>query len=404
MKNSSIHLLVYMKGGIFIYKCSLCGNEDEKYIGYRNGKPYCRRCINFIGEPVDDSVFIRDYKGSFTINYSLSKEQKEVSNKALNNFKNGKDTLIYAVCGAGKTELVFESIHYALSNKLTVGFAIPRRDVVIELAFRLQNTFKKYKVISVYGGNTDNKVGDIICLTTHQLFRYEKYFDLLILDEIDACPFKGNYVLNALFRRSIKGNYIMMTATPSKEILDEFRNGKDKELLELYVRYHHKPIPVPVIKRSIKVLLPFIVVKNLLRFKSLKKPLLIFVPTINYCEKLYNFIKIFAKSGNFVHSKRIERSQIIEDFKNKKYDFLVTTAVLERGVTIKNLQVIIYKADNDIFTKEGLIQISGRVGRVIGATSGEIIYISETTTKAMKDSIDEINRANRVLQNMLQRT
>ena len=152
------------------------------------------------------------------------------------------------------------------------------------------------------------------------------------------------------------------------------------------------------------MLLPFIVVKNLLRFKSLKKPLLIFVPTINYCEKLYNFIKIFAKSGNFVHSKRIERSQIIEDFKNKKYDFLVTTAVLERGVTIKNLQVIIYKADNDIFTKEGLIQISGRVGRVIGATSGEIIYISETTTKAMKDSIDEINRANRVLQNMLQRT
>ena len=68
-----------------------------------------------------------------------------------------------------------------LKKGLQVGFAIPRRDVVIELSQRLADAFKNYNVICVYGGHTANLEGDIICLTTHQLYRYEKYFDLLIL-------------------------------------------------------------------------------------------------------------------------------------------------------------------------------------------------------------------------------
>lgn len=380
-----------------MFKCSICGNEDEKYIGYINGKPYCRRCISFKGEPADYSIVIHKYKGQAKINYPLSEEQEKISKDALNAIKRHEDVLIYAVCGAGKTELVFKSIEYALKNKMTVGFAIPRRDVVIELAIRLQRTFKNYSVISVYGGNTGLLSGDIICLTTHQLYRYENYFDLLILDEIDAFPFKNDYVLNAMFKRSVRGNYIKMSATPSDEDIKEFKKGKKKNLLELYTRYHRKPIPVPTIKIVPSFLMAYTVLKNLKRLLEKKKVVFVFTPTIDECEILYKMLKIFAKQGNFVHSKRKNREQIIEDFRQGKYQYLVTTAVLERGVTVKDLQVIIYHANHEIYTKEALVQISGRVGRVIGATEGEVIYVGYKKTEAMVKSVEDIKRANSYL-------
>ena len=143
--------------------------------------------------------------------------------KVLENYKNKINTLIYAVCGAGKTELVFRAIEYALSLSQHVGFAIPRRDVVIELRNRLASSFSNNKVIALYGGNTKEKEGDIIVLTTHQLYRYNHYFDLLILDEIDAFPYRDNDVLHALFLRSIKGNYCLMSATPSEKAIEEFK-------------------------------------------------------------------------------------------------------------------------------------------------------------------------------------
>ena len=358
---------------------------------------YCRRCISFCGEEGDDSLFERKFKGESKLNYKLSKDQDEIASRTLESIINHKNVLIHAVCGAGKTELVYKSINYGLKNRWRIGFAIPRRDVVIELSKRLQNAFSQYIVTSIFGGNTNLLSGDILCLTTHQLFRFKNYFDLLILDEIDAFPYKGNYVLNEIFKRSVRGNYILMSATPSENLLLEFKNDEDKTLLELHTRYHKQPIPVPQIKINLKVILPLLILKKLKQFIKEDKQTFIFCPTIEECENLYYFLKNFAKQGFFIHSKCKDRSERIEDFRKGKYKYLVTTAVLERGVTVKNLQVIIYNSSSEIYSKEALIQISGRVGRVLGATDGEIIYYAERKSEAMVQSIKEIEYENTFL-------
>ena len=287
-------------------------------------------------------------------------------------------------------------IDYALKNKLTVGFAIPRRDVVIELAKRMESAFKGYIVTCVYGGNNSLLVGDIVCLTTHQLYRYKNYFDLLILDEIDAFPYKGNEVLNNIFKRSIKSHYILMSATPSKKEIEEFNSGNNK-MVTLFKRHHGRPIPVPKIKVMPSIFSYWFLIKKTNEFINKGKPLLIFVPTIFDCKNVYFLLKNFAKQGFLVHSQRKDREQIIDDFRTKKYKYLVTTAVLERGVTLKNLQVIIFKADSEIYSSSALIQISGRVGRVNDAPDGEIIYIGKRKTKEMLESIETIKHANESL-------
>ena len=377
------------------FTCPICGNTDIHSIGYLNGKPYCRRCISFRGEEVE-------YKPSYpkkapiNLSYELSQEQKELSDKLVENYKKGIDSLVYAVTGSGKTEISLQVIQYALRCGEKVAFALPRRDVAIELYNRLKDIFKFNRVICLYGGHTKDKEGDIVVLTTHQLYRYKNYFSLIILDEIDAFPFKDDPVLHNMFFQSLCGHYVMMSATPSDDVVKFFKQ-KDKGILYLSTRFHRHPLPVPtIIKLSVWRQYLFLV-KKVRKMISENKQVFIFAPTIELCEKTYRFLSIFIKGGSYVHSKRIKRKEIIDAFRNGFYSYLVTTSVLERGVTVSNLQVIIVQTDHKIYEKGVLVQIAGRVGRKANAPSGEVIFLASKVTNAITDSINNICKSNEAL-------
>ncbi len=378
------------------FVCERCGNKDSRFIGYLNGKPYCRKCISFKGQEVNYEKPIPK-EAPLNLHYSLSQEQARLSEQIVQNYKNGIDTLVYAVCGAGKTEISYAIISYAIYNGLTVGFALPRRDVVIELFWRLKESFPKNKIVAVYGQHTGTLKGDIIILTTHQLYRYKNYFDLLVMDEIDAFPFKDNDVLISMYKKSLRGHAVLMSATPSQEVINEFK-GENHAILELRTRFHKKEIPVPKIKVFPSAFSPFYLIHKLRKYKKENKPVFIFAPTIERCEMLYKMISPFIKGGDFVHSKREKRAEIIADFKKNKYLYLVTTSVLERGVTFKNLQVIVTDADTeDIYNSSTLIQIAGRVGRKTDAPEGDVIFLGEKTTDSMRRAINEIKFCNTFL-------
>ena len=381
------------------YKCPICGNSNPIYIGTRNNHPYCRLCISFRGKEADEP-FIEPKDTKYKLTYSLSKEQKALSKQLVINYKNKINSLVKAVCGSGKTEIVLNTISYAIKKGLRVAFVVPRRDVAIELYLRFKEIFVDNKVILLYGGHHDYLTGDLICMTCHQLFRYEHYFDLIVMDEIDAFPYKGNEVLQAFFKRSLRGNYILLSATPSDEFVDSFNKDGGK-VLELFIRFHRHPLPVPkaIIGNRIKLL--YELIKELRNFLSKNKPVFIFTPTIEICERTFNLLRPIIRGGNYVHSKHSKRSEVIDNFRKGKYKYLVTTAVLERGVTIKNLQVIIYHADHSIYGSYSLVQIAGRVGRKKDAPTGEVIYLAEQFTKEMDKSIRGIQNANKTLQNLL---
>ena len=384
---------------IFNYTCPICGNTDSSSIGLLNGKPYCRRCISFKGEEAKEFYSFPKQSPIF-LSYELSDEQRELSNRLVRNFDNQINSLVYAVCGSGKTEICLSLIEHCVSKGLKVGFAVPRRSVCYELYCRFRNIFRKNKVVSVYGGHHQTIEGDIVCLTTHQLFRYQNYFDLLIMDEIDAFPFKGNDILQNMFEKSVRGNYVLLTATPTDELLKEFsKPGKD--LLKLFVRFHHHPLPVPKIVLGNDFNIHYILIKQLKTFLDSDKQVFIFVPTIENSIKISYLLRLFFHKGTYVNSKRDNNEEIIEDFREKKYRYLVTTAVLERGITVKNLQVIVFHADSYIYDDHALVQIAGRVGRKKDAPEGEVIFIGKNKTKHMEKAISDIISANKALQNML---
>ena len=381
------------------FVCPRCGNSNPRYIGYRNGEPYCRFCIVMNGKEAENNK--REKSPTvFRLSYKLSKEQTNLSTQILTNYKNHIDTLVNAVCGAGKTELVYRVIGYCLAQGKNVAFAVPRRDVVIELSARIREVFPFNSVISVFGGHSEKLEGDVVVLTTHQLYRYDHYFDLIILDEIDAFPFKNNKLLNQMFFRAVKGRIVMMSATPSNDVIEFFSQG-NRQILELNTRFHKHPLPVPQVITKIGIFkFPFLI-KKLNEFVRCGKKVFVFAPTIQRCELVYKITKIFVKNGIFVHSKCKDRTQKIKNFKEGKYDYLITTAVLERGVTFKNLQVIIFDADSEIYDSQALIQISGRVGRKKDAPEGEVLFLVNKETDEIRKTIETIRSKNKYLQNLL---
>lgn len=375
------------------FHCPRCGNSDGRLVGYRNGVPYCRVCLSFAGRDATKERAVTPGI-ELKLDYPLSPKQSECAQKTLSYIQRGKDVLIHAVTGAGKTELVYPSMAYVLEKRGRVGFATPRKDVVIDLLPRIQEAFPKAECLAVYGEHTALLEGDIVVLTSHQLYRYPDYFDLLVFDEIDAFPYRGNPQLKHFFRRSVHGRAILLSATPSREDIAEMRQ-KGGEVVELYERYHGGKLPVPEIQIAHSLLLKGLCAKALKEFLDQGKPVFVFVPTIAEGKKLFAFLNPLFEGGAFVSSKAAERKVEIDRFKKGKRRYLVTTSILERGVTVKNLQVIVYDSANDIYDAKALVQIAGRAGRKIDCRDGKVLFLADERSKAMQEAIDEIRTYNR---------
>ncbi|MDR2833852.1 MAG: DNA/RNA helicase, partial [Streptococcaceae bacterium] len=90
-----------------------------------------------------------------------------------------------------------------------------------------------------------------------------------------------------------------------------------------------------------------------------------------------------------------QRLEKVEAMRKQKIQCLITTTILERGVTFADVSVIVLGANHHVYTKSSLVQISGRVGRKLSRPTGRLIYLHDGKTKAMiqaKKQIQEMNR------------
>ena len=84
-----------------------------------------------------------------------------------------------------------------------------------------------------------------------------------------------------------------------------------------------------------------------------------------------------------VYSEDPLRKEKVQHMREKKIPLLLTTTILERGVTFPNLDVAVFGAEDRIFTESALVQIAGRVGRSSNYPSGDITFFHYGKTNAM---------------------
>lgn len=375
-------------------QCPRCHNEDNTYLYRYHNEYYCRKCIAFSRVNIHDVHITKrlHYEPKnvlFNLDFQLSPRQQDISHELLNHYQNGKNSYVWAVCGSGKTEVVFEVIQYALNQGHRVCFCIPRKELVKELYERIQSSFQNIDIGLLYGGCEKRKEAQFIICTMHQLYKFENDigFDLMISDEVDAFPFYQNDVLQEIFARCCLGNFIKLSATFKKEDII------DGELLIMNRRYHgvHLPVPCPILcpKWIQKWLLLLMVLK-------MKRKWIIYVPTIQQVEDVSKFLKRFCPRVQGISSKTRDAQKYINQLKIYPYYILVSTTLLERGITVENVHVIIYQCEHTIFDERTLIQIAGRVGRKPKYPTGDIYFLTAHQTKDIQKCIKTIKSLNKM--------
>ena len=360
-------------------RCKKCGNKIKELFTKRGSSYVCRKCLIY-KDTIKDKNYKRG-KGDYFLNYKLTLNQQKASRFILESIKLKSDCVLNAVTGAGKTEIIYPLIKFCIDNDYKMAIAIPRKDVVIELLERVKKDFRNASVIGVYGGNFNELYADIVILTTHQLYRYENYFDVIVIDEVDAFPFYNNEMLNHFLKRSTKGNIVYMSATVPNELLN-----KKLPVYYLNQRYHNQKLDIPKVK--------YLYTKNSVIScikKHNKGVLIVYFPTI---KMQLEFSKILKIDHYVINSKTLNRKQLLESLHHCENALILSTLVLERGVTFKNCNVIVVNADHNLFSYQNLVQISGRVGRHYLFPCGDIIFLVNRKNKQVKKAINFIKKCN----------
>ena len=390
--------------------CNRCGTKiDKASWKLQIGSYYCRACIQLGRVRSDQALYYfpqQAFPQEEVLRWqgTLTPFQSRVSQELVQSLTESKPMMVHAVTGAGKTEMMYQVVAEMIKKGRCVCIATPRIDVCIELYKRMTLDFSC--PISLLHGDSDPYFRTpLVISTTHQLLKFYQAFDLLIIDEVDAFPFVDNPVLYHAVSNAVtkNGKLIYLTATSTEE-LDKKVKKQEIKRVSLPRRFHGNPLVVPkkvwlkdLRKKIEKKQVPTKLLKLIKEQRKTSFPLILFVSEIELGEKILILLRRAFKNEiiELVTSKTDNRLELVEKFRNQEITILVSTTILERGVTFPKVDVFVIEANHRLFTKSALVQIAGRVGRNMERPTGELLYLAEGSSKEMMQAIKEIKEMNR---------
>ncbi len=389
--------------------CNRCGQAvDKERHQLPIGAYYCRSCLILGRVRSDEELYYfpqEEFPKADVLKWQgrLTDYQAKISQGLVEAVAKRKDSLVHAVTGAGKTEMIYQVVAQVIDQGGAVCLASPRIDVCLELYRRLKIDFA-CDISLLHGESEAYFRSPLVIATTHQLLKFYRAFDLLIVDEVDAFPYVDNPMLYHAVHQAVKeqGTKIFLTATSTDE-LDKRVSKGELSRLSLPRRFHGNPLIVPRkvwLENFQKYLNQKKLVPKLEQFvKKQRKtgfPLLIFASEIKrgqeFAEILQNNFP--NEKVDFVASTTENRLDVVEKFRRKEITILISTTILERGVTFPCVDVFVVEANHCLFSRSALVQIAGRVGRSMERPTGELIFFHDGTTMAIEKAIKEIREMN----------
>ena len=389
--------------------CNRCGQAvDKERHQLPIGAYYCRSCLILGRVRSDEELYYfpqEEFPKADVLKWQgrLTDYQAKISQGLVEAVAKRKDSLVHAVTGAGKTEMIYQVVAQVIDQGGAVCLASPRIDVCLELYRRLKIDFA-CDISLLHGESEAYFRSPLVIATTHQLLKFYRAFDLLIVDEVDAFPYVDNPMLYHAVHQAVKeqGTKIFLTATSTDE-LDKRVSKGELSRLSLPRRFHGNPLIVPRkvwLENFQKYLNQKKLVPKLEQFvKKQRKtgfPLLIFASEIKrgqeFAEVLQNNFP--NEKVGFVASTTENRLDVVEKFRRKEITILISTTILERGVTFPCVDVFVVEANHCLFSRSALVQIAGRVGRSMERPTGELIFFHDGTTMAIEKAIKEIREMN----------
>lgn len=420
VKQSGIQELPTIRIDAGNIRCYRCNHVTAKSLGaLPQGEFYCPHCINLGRVSTLNKFYHVPEPNQFTIiepvltwKGKLSPLQQQASEKISRGMAAHVQQLLWAVTGAGKTEMMFAGIAAAIKRGERIGIASPRVDVCLELFPRLKAAFANCDIALLHGRQElPYHYAQLTICTTHQLLRFYHAFDNLIIDEVDAFPYAANASLLYATKQAIKenGGCLYLTATPGDALLREI---KSKRLVVNYLplRYHGHLLPQIKVRlafgwrrRLERQKLPPQVIQQLQETLREGHRFLLFVPHIADLALVEAVLRHSFTTFRFatVHASDPERLEKVQKMRDGDYDFLVTTSILERGVTFPEIDVYVLGADDPVFSSSALVQIAGRAGRSQSRPTGRVIFWINCNCRQVNQAVSQVKYLNRKGQRLI---
>lgn len=420
VKQSGIQELPTIRIDAGNIRCYRCNHVTAKSLGaLPQGEFYCPHCINLGRVSTLNKFYHVPEPNQFTVTEpvltwkgKLSPLQQQASEKISRGMADHVQQLLWAVTGAGKTEMMFAGIAAAIERGERIGIASPRVDVCLELFPRLKAAFANCDIALLHGRQElPYHYAQLTICTTHQLLRFYHAFDNLIIDEVDAFPYAANASLLYATKQAIKenGGCLYLTATPGDALLREI---KSKRLVVNYLplRYHGHLLPQIKVRlafgwrrRLERQKLPPQVIQQLQETLREGHHFLLFVPHIADLALVEAALRHSFTTFRFatVHASDLERLEKVQKMRDGDYDFLVTTSILERGVTFPEIDVYVLGADDPVFSSSALVQIAGRAGRSQSRPTGRVIFWINCNCRQVNQAVSQVKYLNRKGQRLI---
>ena len=320
-------------------------------------------------------------KALYNLNYKTpSKVQEEVIPRLLKK----EDVIVKSKTGSGKTASfgipICENIDIE-NNNVQALIVVPTRELALQVKDEISNIgrLKKIRCSAIFGKQpikeqirelkqrvhivvaTPGRIIDHIGRNTIDLDDIKSF----IIDEADKMLNKGfiedmEFILNKIPKNSAKGLFSATIDDDIQYICDKYL--KVSNILD--IKYNELFDKKQIIENKIKSS-ENDKYKNLKSIIYMENPtsLIIFCNTKDKVKKLYENMK---KDGFLVEELHGDMSQdkrifVIKDFKNNKFNILISTDVAARGIHIDDISLVInYDVPRD---KENYIHRIGRTGR-----------------------------------------
>lgn len=348
---------------------------------------------------------VKEFLSQLTFN--LTNAQKKVIKEIYDEISNGKivNRLIQGDVGSGKTVVAMVMLIYMAENGYQGALMAPTEILAkqhyLGIKERLEKIGLRVELLtSSIKGKKKNEIlegianGNIdIVIGTHSLIEDNVVFKKLGLIVIDEQHRFGVNQRNKLREKGFLGNLLVMSATPiprslalsiygdlDLSIIDELPPGRtpiktkwiasDEDLEKMY-NFIYKKVNEG---NQAYFVAPLIETSDKMSLKSVDK-------VSEEIERKFSNKKIGIIHGKM---KAKEKDEVMLKFKNKEYDILIATTVIEVGIDVPASTIMtIYNAER--FGLSALHQLRGRVGR--GSKQSYCFLISNSTTENSKQRL-----------------
>ena len=348
---------------------------------------------------------VREFLSQLTFN--LTNAQKKVIKEIYDEISNGKivNRLIQGDVGSGKTVVAMVMLIYMAENGYQGALMAPTeilanqhylgiKERLEKIGLRVElltSSIKGKKKNEILEGIANGKI-DIV-IGTHSLIEDNVIFKKLGLIVIDEQHRFGVNQRNKLREKGFLGNLLVMSATPiprslalsiygdlDLSIIDELPPGRtpiktkwiasDEDLEKMY-NFIYKKVNEG---NQAYFVAPLIETSDKMALKSVDK-------VSEEIERKFSNKKIGIIHGKM---KAKEKDDVMFKFKNKEYDILIATTVIEVGIDVPASTIMtIYNAER--FGLSALHQLRGRVGR--GSKQSYCFLISNSMTENSKQRL-----------------